>query len=350
MIPPRLPPLRLSLALLPPLLLTPALPQAAELRPYVALSDAVVRLSDLFADAGPNAGRILGPAPEPGRKIIVPAAQLAAIARQYGVDWRPASDRDEVVLERPARAPTRRELIDALAAVLRREGAGGDLDVALTTGALPPVPAAAPLEVRVLGLDFDAAHGAFSADVTLLSPGMSPASLKVAGRVWAMAEVPVPALRLDPGVVIAPADLKMLRLRKDQLGEGAVLAMDDVLGLTPRHPLIPGQVIRRADLAEAPLVRRGLPVRLTFDQPGLSVTTQGTALEDGTRGAVVRVLNLRSRAILDAEVTGPGTARVAPGSSPEVPPQDGAPPGGPLPLTGSLPALLPAAAPAVGWP
>jgi flagella basal body P-ring formation protein FlgA len=258
-------PLRLSLlALLGPFLLGAPSVKAAELRPYVTLSDAVIRLSDLFTDAGPNAERILGPAPEPGRKIVVPAGQLAAIARQYGVDWRPASDHDEAVLERPARAPSRQELIDALAAVLKREGAGEDLDIALTTGALPPVPASAPLEVRVLGLDFDAARGAFTADVTLLSPGMAPSALKVAGRVWAMAEVPVPALRLDPGVVIAPADLKVLRIRKDQLGEDAALTLNDVIGLTPRHPLIPGQVIRRRDSPSplrAPLSRtaRGGP-------------------------------------------------------------------------------------------
>jgi flagella basal body P-ring formation protein FlgA len=345
---PRLALLATALASTALLLAPPRGATAAELHPYVTLTDSVVRLSDLFSDAGPNAERILGPAPEPGAKIVVPARQLAAIARQYGVDWRPTSDRDEAVLERPARAPTRQELIDALADVLKREGAGDDLDIALTTGALPPVPAGAPLEVRVLGLDFDAAHGAFTADVTLLSAGMKPVSLRVAGRVWAMAEVPVPALRIDPGVVIAPADLKKLRIRKDQLGDGAALSLEDVVGLTPRHPLIPGQMIRRADLAEPPLVRRGLPVRLTFDQGGLSITTQGQALEDGTRGAIVRVLNPRSRAVLDAEVTGPGTARVMPGSSPEVPPQDGAGPGI-VPVAGSLPALMPAAR-AVGWP
>ena len=52
---------------------------------------------------GPKPTRVLGPGPAPGGRIVVEAAQLAAIARQFGVDWRPASPADRAVLDRPGR-------------------------------------------------------------------------------------------------------------------------------------------------------------------------------------------------------------------------------------------------------
>ena len=84
---------------------------AATLRTTTTLHAAVVRLDDLFDDAGAGADRILGPGPGAGGRIVVEAAQLGAIARQYHVDWRPASSGDRAVLDRPGR-PLRRE--DAL--------------------------------------------------------------------------------------------------------------------------------------------------------------------------------------------------------------------------------------------
>ncbi len=70
---------------------------AASLRPLTTLAAPVVRLSDLFDDAGPDSARVLGTAPVPGARIVVEAAQLAAIARQFGVDWRPSSASDRAV-------------------------------------------------------------------------------------------------------------------------------------------------------------------------------------------------------------------------------------------------------------
>jgi flagella basal body P-ring formation protein FlgA len=62
---------------------------AATLRLATTLAAPVVRLSDLFDDAGADAARVLGPAPAPGGRIVVETAQLAAIARQPNLrSWR----------------------------------------------------------------------------------------------------------------------------------------------------------------------------------------------------------------------------------------------------------------------
>ncbi len=56
---------------------------AASVKPVTTLHAQVVRLSDLFADAGSDANRVLGPGPAPGGRIVVEAPQLVYIARRF---------------------------------------------------------------------------------------------------------------------------------------------------------------------------------------------------------------------------------------------------------------------------
>src|SRR5271166_5060140 len=113
---------------------------AATLRPMTTLSSSLVRLSDLFDDAGPAGARVLGPAPGPGGRIVVEAAQLGAIARQFGVDWRPASSSDRAVLDRPGRPMRREDVLDAVRTALIEGGASADCDVELAGFTAPLVP------------------------------------------------------------------------------------------------------------------------------------------------------------------------------------------------------------------
>src|ERR1700723_1223534 len=75
--------------------------QAASLRSMTTLHGPTVYLRDLFDDVGGGADRVLGPGPEPGGRIVVEAAQLNAIARQFNVEWRSVSRADRAVLVRP---------------------------------------------------------------------------------------------------------------------------------------------------------------------------------------------------------------------------------------------------------
>src|ERR1051326_7004331 len=112
--------------------------QGAVLKTVATLQGPQVYLRDLFADAGANADRILGPGPGPGGRIVVEARQLKAIARQYGVDWQPISSADRAVLEWPGRPLKREDAIAAARAALVARGAAPDCEVAIP-GFNPPI-------------------------------------------------------------------------------------------------------------------------------------------------------------------------------------------------------------------
>src|SRR3954451_6762007 len=107
-------------------LLLLALPAAAQElagpRPLVVAEDATLRLGDVFEGAGPRAALPIGAAPAPGRRLVIEAPQLAALARAHGLAWQPLSAQERVVVERPGQPVPREEIAAALRGELLRLG------------------------------------------------------------------------------------------------------------------------------------------------------------------------------------------------------------------------------------
>jgi flagella basal body P-ring formation protein FlgA len=286
--------------------------QAASLRTVTTLHGPHVYLRDLFDEAGVNADRVLGPGPEPGGRIVVEAAQLSAIARQYDVGWRSVSRADRAVLEWPGR-PMRRE--DAIEAVRRAVTAGGapdDVEIELPGFTPPIVPADAATTATVSQLDYDSNTGRFTAALTITAEGMNPIDTRVGGRVEQVVLAPLTLTRLAADTVLRAEDVRVSRVRAAQLQNEVARSLDQVVGMQLRHPVAAGQPLRLAELMRPPLVQRGTTVRIELSVPGLAVSGQAVALDDGAEGEKVRVQNPTSRALLFAEVIGPGQVRITP--------------------------------------
>ena len=290
--------------------------QAATLRPLGTLSVPVVRLSDLFDDAGENAARVLGPGPAPGGRIVVEAAQLAAIARQFGVAWRPASTADRAVLERPGKPLSREAVMEVLRAALAGAGVAEESEVEIPVLSLPLVPFESNLRPVVTQLDHDGGSGGFTATLAVGGPEMTAVHLRVSGRVHETVSVAVPVRRVQPAEVLRADDFRPLRVRAASLRGDVVRAVEDAAGMTPRNPLAAGQPVRMAELSRPVAVRKGANVQMTLTGGGLALVAQAVALEAGAPGERVRVLNPTSRAVLEATVIGPDGVRVSPDSMP----------------------------------
>ena len=305
----RLPVLALALCV-------PTLAPAATLRPMTTLASPVVRLSDLFDDAGPLAGRVLGPAPAPGERIVVEARQLSAIARMFGVAWHPVSPADTAVLERPGRPLPRAALNEALAAALAGVGAPADLDIVLPGYAAPMLPRETAAALTVEQLDYDDATGGFTASVLVTGEGMAPLRLRLAGRAEEMVRLMVPARALPAGSVLRASDLMPVRLRRSSLHGEVARDAAQLVGMTLRAQLAAGRPVRLADLAPPGAVAKGAPVVLQVESGALSATAQGIALASGSPGERIPVLNPLSRRVVEGEVLPSGVVAVTPGSLP----------------------------------
>ena len=292
---------------------------AASLRPMTVLHGPNVYVHDLFDDAGPNADRLLGPGPGPGGRIVIEAAQLDAIARQFDVGWRQASRADRTVLEWPGHPMKKDDAIEAVRQAIALAGAAGDIDIEMPGFTPPIVPVEAQAIPIVSRLDYDRGSGRFSADLTITGESMNPIDTMVSGQAVEMLDAPVAQTRLLPDTVLRAGDVRVARVRISLLRNDVARSLDQVIGMQVRRPVAAGQPLSLKDLVRPPLVQRGATVRVQLSVGGLSVTGQAIALDAGAEGERIRVQNLTSKAFLFADVTGPGQVRVTPDAGSALP-------------------------------
>ncbi len=295
-----------------PLMLIAFSADAATLRSMTTLHGPQVYLRDLFDDAGADAARVLGPGPDPGGRIIIEAAQLEAIARQFKVDWRPASRADRTLLEWPGRPLPRADAVAAVRLALVAAGASAGCEVALPGFTPPTVPFDSMPRSEVSQLEYDAGSGRFSAILSVLVDGMAPVNTRLTGQADDTIELPVPTMRLSTGTVLRPEDVHFARIHTSLVHGEVVRTLDRAIGMQLRRQVAPGQPLATADLALPTMVQRGATVQMGLQSPGLSLVGQGIAMDAGATGERIRVLNPTSRVVLEAEVIGPGLVRVAP--------------------------------------
>ena len=296
------------------LLAAPA--SAATLRAFTTLSAPVVRLRDLFADAGSDANRVLGPAPAPGSRISVPARQLAAIAREYGVDWKPRTGFERAVLIRPGAPLALAPVLAALRTALAGVGASPGSAVVLDGFAAPMLPVAAKPQIAIEQLAYDANEGGFQGVLAVAVPGEATLSVPVTGRSVRRVMLAVAAHRIKPGTTLGPGDFVEREVTLPA-ARGAVLRHPErAFGQGVRHAVAAGAPVPLDDLMTLPTIQRGQRVTMEIEAPGLAVVATGVALADAATGERVDVLNPVSHAVVRASVLGPGRVAVEPGSMP----------------------------------
>ena len=289
---------------------------AATLKSVVSLQGPQVFLRDLFDDAGPNAARVLGPGPGPGGRIVVEARQLKAIARQYGVDWEPVSSADRAILEWPGRPMRRDDAIAAVRAALVAQGASPECEVEIPGFTPPLVPGDGGSRPVATHLDYDRDMGRFTALLSVTAAGMEPIVARIGGQVADTMEVPVAVLRLSAGMIAGPGDVRMARVHTNTVRADVARDASAIVGMQLKRQIPAGAPIPIADLMPPSQIRRGEPVRLLLQSNGLSLSGQGVALEAGALGERIKVRNISSQAVIEAEVQGPGVVRVLPGTAP----------------------------------
>lgn len=291
--------------------------QAATLRPFRELTGARVMLSDLF-ERLECADRVLGASPAPGDRIVVEAPQLAAIARDFGVAWRPVTGAERIVLERAARRLARDAVLGAVRAALREAAAPADAELVLDLPEMPLLPAGADARPEVTQLDYDAVSGRFAASVSLTMADAPAARLRVSGAALPMADAVVLVRRLRPGSVVAPDDVRPTRVRAAALRGAAALTAAHAVGMALRHDLPPGLPLTAGDVARPLMVARNAAVHVDLSAQGIALSAQAVALEDGGIGDRIRVQNPASRAVFVAEITGANALRVVAAGAPLV--------------------------------
>ena len=290
---------------------------ATTLKPAATIDADLVRLGDLFDDAGPLADSVVARAPTPGRRYVLDSEWLSETARAHGLGWRATTRFDRIEVERAGRTIDRGALVDALRDAFRQAGDLRNLAIEFA-GRTPELSISplAPPAIEVQSLSVDQPSGRFSA--LLVVGGGHPTALRiaVAGRAVGTREVPVLRRQIQAGEIIRHDDVELATLREDALRNDAVMDPARLVGMSARRALRPGETLRDGDVRAPILVARNANVNVVLRSGSMTLSALGRAVEEGARGDTIRVINVQTRRTVEAQVIGPDTVLVLTASLP----------------------------------
>ena len=288
---------------------------APALRASVTVSGEVVRIGDLIDNAGTSAQIAVYRAPDLGTTGSLPTAQVLAALRAHqviGVDTR---DIKEVQVTRLARTLESKDLEQAVAHALEHKNGLGDAanlslsfdrDVqdlrldASNSGAMQPVSSR-----------FDPRSGRFDITFEIANDDVSaPTRLRFTGRAVETVEAAVLTRDIERNDVLKASDVVVERRPRAEVGSDPT-TRDRAVGMQARKQIRAGQALRVADLAKPDLVQRDQNVTLIYEAAGLYLTIRGKALDSGTEGDMVSVLNLQSKRTVSGVVVGRGQVSIS---------------------------------------
>jgi flagella basal body P-ring formation protein FlgA len=294
-----------------------ALPAGPTLKERVVVTGDLVRIGDLIDNAGPVADIAVFRAPDLGTTGGLPVPQLLKAISPYRLADLDTRGLTEVVVTRPSRTISARDIEARIAAALAGQHGFGDIkDITITfdrevrTIHVEPTVTA---ELQILRLSFDPRTGRFSVAFDLPgSMAVRRQSLRYSGTAIETQETAILLRPLNRGDVIKQSDLALERRPKHEV-TGEVVSKEAAIGLAAKRPLPVGAVLRRADLMKPELIQRNDAVTITFEIPGVLLTARGKALEAGAAGDVIPVLNVQSNRTVQAMVIGTGQVAVSTG-------------------------------------
>ena len=311
---------------------------APALRASVTVTSDLVRIGDIVDNAGTAAQIAIYRAPDLGTTGALPVAQVLNALRSHqviGVDTR------EISVTRLARTLEGKDIEQQVARALeRKNGLGDAANLNLTFDRDPGdvrLDASNTGGMQATAVRYDTRNKRFDITFEIANEnGTASTKLRFAGTAIETIEAAVLARNVERGEVLKSSDVVVERRPKAEAGADAA-ARDGAVGMQARRQLRAGQALRVADLAKPDLVQRDQNVTLIYETAGLYLTVRGKALDSGTEGDVVNVMNLQSKHTVSGTVTGRGQVSIAVATPRPAPPA--------IDTTSSLGAAEQAAAP-----
>jgi flagella basal body P-ring formation protein FlgA len=288
---------------------------APALRASVTVSGDIVRIGDIIDNAGSAAQIAIYRAPDLGTTGSLPVAQVLNALRAHqviGVDTR---ELKTITVTRLARTIEGKEIEQQVAHALeRRNGLGDAANLNLTFDRDPGdvrLDASNTGGMQATALRYDPRSGRFDVSFEIANEnGVTSTKLRFSGIAIETIEAAVLARNVERGEVLKSSDVVVERRPKAEVGTDAA-GRDRAVGMQARRQLRANQALRVADLTKPDLVQRDQNVTLIYETAGLYLTVRGKALDSGTEGDVVNVMNLQSKRTVSGTVTGRGQVSIA---------------------------------------
>ena len=288
------------------------LASAADLRENISVTEGLVRVGDVFGGTGPKADTIIFEAPAPGKIKKLSTQTLLRSARDMGINWVPPKYLKHIQILREGQAFTSADLKSIILTEAANAGVPDDSDIVVygrLKGIYLPMDASLS-DVEVVSFALTNNGTGFTASLELPVSKNKSRSLNVNGKLQQTRYMPVLATAIAPGTVIAERHIVWKKFPTNRITSRAVQAQQGLLGLTVRRPIQAGKMILTSDTMKPIAIHKGSRITMVHQNGALNLSAVGRAMEDGSIGETIRLMNLSSKQMVEGRITGPGKIEV----------------------------------------
>ena len=241
-------------------------------------------------------------------------AQVIATLRAHQVIGVTTGDIKEITVTRLARNVESKEIEHNVAQALEhRSGLGDAANLSLTFDRELTdlhLDAANIGAIQATSVRYEPRNGRFDVTLEINNEASSqPTKLRFAGTAIETVEAAVLTRNVERADLLKSSDIVVERRPKAEVGADAA-SRDHAVGMQMRRSMRAGQPLRVADLAKPDLVQRDQSVTVIYQTAGLYITARAKALDSGTEGDVISVLNPQSKRTVTGVVTGRGQVTI----------------------------------------
>ncbi len=209
---------------------------------------------------------------------------------------------------------SRADVEKAAAEQIKRQVADNKSIRAVMDPGLAPILHAAdhPLKITLQAMQIDTAAHRWQGQAFIVGNKATESVRAVSGRYDTLISVPVLTRQFNHGDVIEASDIVMREIPERQLRKDTITNASSILGKSPLRMISADRPMRGNEIAEPVLIKKGDAVEMTFTAPSVHIRDQGEALEDGAKGALIRVKNMKTGRAVTARVEAKGHVEANP--------------------------------------
>ena len=291
--------------------------QALVLRGNIIISENVLRVGDLFENAGDSHGLALYRAPRPGKQGVLNATRLKKRLARFNLHWENKNALSEVIVRRASQmvpfADIETALKNRIASQLNDPSMAQDMEIQIKEKLEDfYISDLDTPQIDIRHMNYNARTGRFSAILSVSGKNERANPMSISGLAYEVAEVAVLRNPIERNDTIGKSDINIIRLPVRQVSNKFATSVEDLEGRKAKKNLSSGRPIRKSDIALPRLVNRGDLVTVLYQSGNLTITARGVAMENGVMGRSIRIKNPHSKRMLEAVVTGPSVVKTTP--------------------------------------
>jgi len=170
--------------------------------------------------------------------------------------------------------------------------------------------AAGRISAEIDNLTIDKTRKTWQANLLLKTDDKNLAPIALAGRYEEIVQIPVLKRTVKSDEIISEEDIIIDNQTSNRIRNNTIKDIGELVGKSPKRTISGGRPIRIDEIAAPIAIKKGSRVTLLYQSGNLAIKTIGEAMENGSKGDLIKVKNIASKSILQGKVESPDIVRI----------------------------------------